>query len=161
MSATIDVDIGGTFTDCFVTYGATRIWCKTRTTTYDLSVGMNETIEEAASRLSITTEELLAEAAIIRYSTTLAMNRLIERKGPKLGLLITEGFEDTTLIGRASQWADGVPLKYQRNIAGVDRPEPLIPKELIVGVRERVDSRGEMVRPLDERHLLETDPVPG
>jgi N-methylhydantoinase A/oxoprolinase/acetone carboxylase beta subunit len=155
MSATIDVDIGGTFTDCFVTYGATRIWCKTRTTTYDLSVGMNETIEEAASRLSITTEELLAEAAIIRYSTTLAMNRLIERKGPKLGLLITEGFEDTTLIGRASQWADGVPLKYQRNIAGVDRPEPLIPKELIVGVRERVDSRGEMVRPLDERHLLE------
>ena len=53
MSATIDVDIGGTFTDCFVTYGATRIWCKTRTTTYDLSVGMNETIEEAASRLSV------------------------------------------------------------------------------------------------------------
>ena len=107
MSATIDVDIGGTFTDCYVTHGATRVWCKTRTTTYDLSVGMNETIEEAASRLSITTEELLAEAAIIRYSTTLAMNRLIERKGPKLGLLITEGFEDTTLIGRASQWAMG------------------------------------------------------
>ena len=82
------------------------------------------------------------------------MNRLIERKGPKLGLLITEGFEDTTLIGRASQWSDGVPLKYQRNIAGVDRPEPLIPKELIVGVRERVDSRGEFVRPLDEQDLL-------
>ena len=103
---------------------------------------MNETIEEAASRLSITIEELLAEAAIIRYSTTLAMNRLIERKGPKLGLLITEGFEDTTLIGRASQWADGVPFKYQRNIAGVDRPEPLIDKEMIVGVRQHVDSRG-------------------
>src|SRR5579863_8598239 len=122
MSATIDVDIGGTFTDCYVTHGQRRVWCKTRTTAYDLSVGMNETIDEAATRLGLTTEELLADAALIRYSTTLAMNRLIERKGPRLGLLITEGFEDTTLIGRASQWADGVPLKYQRNIAGVDRP---------------------------------------
>jgi N-methylhydantoinase A/oxoprolinase/acetone carboxylase beta subunit len=154
VSATIDVDIGGTFTDCYVAREGTRVWCKTRTTTYDLSVGMNETIEEAASRLGITTEQLLADAEIIRYSTTLAMNRLIEHKGPRLGLLITEGFEDTTLIGRASQWSDGVPLKHQRNIAGVDRPEPLVPKELIVGVRERVDSRGVVVRPLDERHLL-------
>ncbi len=154
MKATIDVDIGGTFTDCYVTHGDRRVWCKTRTTAYDLSVAMNETIEEGATRLGISTEELLADASIIRYSTTLAMNRLIERKGPKLGLLITEGFEDTTLIGRASQWSDGVPLKYQRNIAGVDRPEPLIPKELIVGVRERVDSRGEVVRPLDEQDLL-------
>ena len=154
MNATIDVDIGGTFTDCYVTHEGRRVWCKTRTTAYDLSVGMNETIEEAATRLGVTTEELLADAAIIRYSTTLAMNRLIERKGPKLGLLITEGFEDTTLIGRASQWSDGVPLKYQRNIAGIDRPEPLIPKELIVGVRERVDSNGQILRPLDEQDLL-------
>jgi len=154
VKATIDVDIGGTFTDCYVTHGSRRVWCKTRTTAYDLSVGMNETIEEAATRLGVTTEELLGDATLIRYSTTLAMNRLIERTGPRLGLLITEGFEDTTLIGRASQWADGVPLKYQRNIAGVDRPEPLIPKELIVGVRERVDSTGRIVRPLDEQHLL-------
>jgi N-methylhydantoinase A/oxoprolinase/acetone carboxylase beta subunit len=153
VSATIDVDIGGTFTDCYVSYEDQRVWCKTRTTTYDLSVGMNETIDEAASRLGIAIEDLLGKAEIIRYSTTLAMNRLIERKGPKLGLLITEGFEDTTLIGRASQWADGVPLKYQRNIAGVDRPEPIIPKELIVGVRERVDSLGNIVRPLDEEDL--------
>jgi N-methylhydantoinase A/oxoprolinase/acetone carboxylase beta subunit len=154
VNATIDVDIGGTFTDCYVTHGDRRVWCKTRTTAYDLSVAMNETIEEGATRLGISTEQLLADATIIRYSTTLAMNRLIERKGPKLGLLITEGFEDTTLIGRASQWSDGVPIKYQRNIAGIDRPEPLIGKELIVGVRERVDSRGEIVRPLDEQDLL-------
>ena len=154
MKATIDVDIGGTFTDCYLTHGDRRVWCKTRTTAYDLSVAMNETIEEGAARLGISTEQLLADAEIIRYSTTLAMNRLIEHKGPKLGLLITEGFEDTTLIGRASQWSDGVPIKYQRNIAGIDRPEPLIGKELIVGVKERVDSRGKIVRPLDEDDLL-------
>ena len=82
MNATIDVDIGGTFTDCYVTHGDRRVWCKTRTTAYDLSVAMNETIEEGATRLGISTEQLLADATIIRYSTTLAMNRLIERKGP-------------------------------------------------------------------------------
>jgi N-methylhydantoinase A/oxoprolinase/acetone carboxylase beta subunit len=154
MSSAIDIDIGGTFTDCYVTRDGERIWCKTRTTAYDLSVGMNEAIAEAASRLGLDVNDLLAETEIIRYSTTLAMNKLIERKGPKLGLLITEGFEDTTLIGRGSQWSDGIPIKHQRNIARVERPEPLIPKKLIVGVKERVDSRGEIMRPLDEDDLL-------
>ena len=154
MSGSIDIDIGGTFTDCYISHDDHHTWCKTRTTTYDLSVGMNEAIAEAAARLGLDVDLLLADTEIIRYSTTLAMNRLIERKGPKLGLLITEGFEDTTLIGRGSQWSDGIPLKYQRNIARVERPEPLVPKELIVGVKERVDSRGETVRPLDEHDLL-------
>jgi N-methylhydantoinase A/oxoprolinase/acetone carboxylase beta subunit len=154
VSGSIDIDIGGTFTDCYISHDDHHTWCKTRTTTYDLSVGMNEAIAEAAARLGLDVDRLLADTEIIRYSTTLAMNRLIERKGPKLGLLITEGFEDTTLIGRGSQWSDGIPLKYQRNIARVERPEPLVPKELIVGVKERVDSRGETVRPLDEHDLL-------
>ena len=83
------------------------------------------------------------------------MNRLIERKGPKLGLLVTEGFEDTTLIGRGTSWADGLPVKHQRNIARISRPEPLIPKELIVGIKERVDSEGTIVRPLHEEDLLD------
>jgi N-methylhydantoinase A/oxoprolinase/acetone carboxylase beta subunit len=154
MKAAIDIDIGGTFTDCYVTYDGRRVWCKTRTTTYDLSVGMNEVIEEAARRLGVDVATLLAETEIIRYSTTLAMNRLIERKGPKLGLLITEGFEDTTIIGKGTQWADGLPVKFQRNLARIQRPEPLIPKELIVGVKERVDSTGAVVRPLDEEDLI-------
>lgn len=155
MTASIDIDIGGTFTDCYVSYGERRVWCKTRTTTYDLSVGMNEAIAEAAGRLGVDVGALLAETEIIRYSTTLAMNRLIERKGPKLGLLVTEGFEDTTLIGRGTQWADGIPPKHQRNIARIRRPDPLVPKELIVGVKERVDSTGTVVRPLHEDDLVE------
>ncbi len=155
MNASIDIDIWGTFTDCYVTYDSRRVWCKTRTTTYDLSIGMNEAIAEAASRLELDSGTLLADTEIIRYSTTLAMNRLIERKGPNLGLLMTEGVEDTTLIGRGTQWADGIPAKYQRNLARIERPDPIIPKELIVGVKERVNSEGEIVRPLDEEDLLE------
>ncbi len=154
MSASIEIDIGGTFTDCYVRAGARETWCKARTTPFDLSQGMTRAIGDAAARLGCSAEELLAETAIIRYSTTLAMNKLIERKGPRLGLITTEGFEDTVLVGRASQWSDGIPFKEQRNIAGADKPEPLIPRTLTVGVKERVDYRGEILRPLDESHLL-------
>lgn len=155
MTAAIDIDIGGTFTDCYVTLGERRVWCKTRTTAFDLSVGMNEAIAEAAGRLGVGIDALLAETGIIRYSTTLAMNRLIERTGPRLGLLVTAGFEDTTLIGRGTQWADGIPVKHQRNIARIGRPVPLIGKDLIVGVNERVDSTGAIVRPLHEDSLID------
>jgi N-methylhydantoinase A/oxoprolinase/acetone carboxylase beta subunit len=154
MRASIEIDIGGTFTDCYVRSDEREVWCKARTTPFDLSQGMSRAIDDAAARLGLSTGGLLAGTDIIRYSTTLAMNKLIERKGPRLGLIITEGFEDTVLVGRASQWSDGIPFKEQRNIAGADKPLPLIPRALTVGVKERVDYRGQVLRPLDEAHLL-------
>jgi N-methylhydantoinase A/acetophenone carboxylase len=154
MTSSVEIDIGGTFTDCYVRLDDREVWCKARTTPFDLSQGLSRVIADAAERLGLTASELVSQAQILRYSTTLAMNKLIERKGPRLGLIMTEGFEDTVLIGRASQWSDGIPFKEQRNIAGADKPQPLIPKDLTVGVKERVDYRGEIVRPLDEDHFL-------
>lgn len=154
MSSSVEIDIGGTFTDCYVRLEDREVWCKARTTPFDLSQGMSRAIDEAAVHLGLSKEELLSRAEILRYSTTLAMNKLIERKGPRLGMIMTEGFEDTVLIGRASQWSDGIPFKAQRNIAGADKPVPIIPKHLTVAVKERVDYRGEVLRPLDEDHFL-------
>ena len=154
MTSSVEIDIGGTFTDCYVRLDDREVWCKARTTPFDLSQGLSRAIADAAERLGLTASELVSQTQILRYSTTLAMNKLIERKGPRLGLIMTEGFEDTVLIGRASQWSDGIPFKEQRNIAGADKPQPLIPKDLTVGVKERVDYRGEIVRPLDEDHFL-------
>ena len=151
----IDIDIGGTFTDCFITRNGEQVWCKTRTTAYDLSVCLMQAIEEGADRLDLEVENLLAETEIIRYSTTLAMNKLIERVGPKLALITTHGFEDTIFIGRCSQWADGIPFKFARNIARIRRPEPLIDKSMVVGAKERIDSNGEVIYPLDEEKFLE------
>jgi len=151
----IDIDIGGTFTDCFITRNGEQVWCKTRTTAYDLSVCLMQAIEEGADRLDLEVEDLLAETEIIRYSTTLAMNKLIERVGPKLALITTHGFEDTIFIGRCSQWADGIPFKFARNIARIQRPEPLIDKSMVVGAKERIDSTGEVIYPLDEEKFLE------
>jgi N-methylhydantoinase A/oxoprolinase/acetone carboxylase beta subunit len=154
VSSSVEIDIGGTFTDCYVRLEDREVWCKARTTPFDLSQGMSRAIDDAAVHLGVSKEELLSRAEILRYSTTLAMNKLIERKGPRLGMIMTEGFEDTVLVGRASQWSDGIPFKAQRNIAGADKPAPIIPKHLTVGVKERVDYRGEVLRPLDEDHFL-------
>ena len=154
MSSSVEIDIGGTFTDCYVRLEDREVWCKARTTPFDLSQGMSRAIDDAAVHLGLSKEELLSRAEILRYSTTLAMNKLIERKGPRLGMIMTEGFEDTVLVGRASQWSDGIPFKAQRNIAGADKPAPIIPKHLTVGVKERIDYRGEVLRPLDEDHFL-------
>jgi N-methylhydantoinase A/oxoprolinase/acetone carboxylase beta subunit len=154
VSGSIEIDIGGTFTDCYARLDGAETWCKTRTTPFDLSQGMAKAIDDAAGRLGVETQDLLESTGIIRYSTTLAMNKLIEHKGPKLGYITTEGFEDTLLVGRGSQWSDGLPFKEQRNIAAAVKPQPLIPKTLTVGVKERVDSRGEVLRPLDEDTFL-------
>jgi N-methylhydantoinase A/oxoprolinase/acetone carboxylase beta subunit len=148
--ATIDIDIGGTFTDCFIRYGDHEVMSKSPTTGYDLSVGFMKAIERGAEQLDLTLEDILRSTQVIRYSTTVAMNKLIERKGPKLGLIVTEGFEDITFIGKGSQWQDGISSQEARNIAKVDKPEPLVPRERVVGVKERIDYTGRVVRPLDE-----------
>ncbi|MCS0494676.1 hydantoinase/oxoprolinase family protein [Ancylobacter sp. MQZ15Z-1] len=155
MTTAIDIDIGGTFTDCYIARGEESVWCKARTTAYDLSVCTLQAIEEGAAKLDLSVEQLLAETGIVRYSSTIAMNKLIQRNGPKVALITTHGFEDTIFIGRCSQWADGLPFKTTRNIARMKRPEPLVDRVMVVGVAERVDSTGEVIYPLDEARFLE------
>jgi N-methylhydantoinase A/acetophenone carboxylase len=118
-------------------------------------VCFSRVIEEGAGALGLKIEELLPGVDMIRYSTTIAMNRLIERKGPRLGLITTEGHEDVVLIGRGAQWIDGTRVQERRNLAIQHKPDPLVPRDMIVGVKERVDSRGTVIRPLDENDVRE------
>lgn len=152
---TIDIDIGGTFTDCYLRYGDRIITAKAPTTTYDLSIGFLKAIDGAAKEMDVTPEVLLREIDSLRYSTTLAMNRLIERKGPRLCLIATRGFEDLIFMGRATSWQDGLTMKEKRTIPLMDKPEPLIPRELVIGVGERVDSFGKVIMPLNEEDFRE------
>jgi N-methylhydantoinase A/acetophenone carboxylase len=151
----IDIDVGGTFTDLVLTYEGQTVIRKVSTTPYDLSVCFSNVIEEGAQALGMRMEELLPAVDMIRYSTTIALNRLLERKGPRLGLITTEGHEDTTLLGRGAQWIDGTRVQERRNLSIQKKPHPLIPREMIVGVKERVDSSGHVLRPLDEKDVRE------
>ncbi|MCR3721948.1 MULTISPECIES: hydantoinase/oxoprolinase family protein [Prauserella salsuginis group] len=156
MGATMDVDIGGTFTDCLVTLDDGRTAAiKTPTTKHRLAAGFMKTVQQAAAEFDLTMEELLRRTDIVRYSTTVAMNTLIQRNGPKLALISTAGHEDVLRIARAASWTDSTLSQEIRNVAQIDKPAPLVERSLVVGARERVDCFGRVVQPLDEEHFLQ------
>ena len=78
--------------------------------------------------------------AEVSHGSTVATNALLERKGARTALLVTEGFEDMLEIGRQNR-----PALYD---FGVERPPQLVPPELRIGVPERLGSQGEVVVPL-------------
>ena len=155
MKSYIDIDTGGTFTDAFVMLDGKVVYTKSPTTPNRLSEGIMKALEAAAGELDISIDELLKTMETFRFSTTYATNALIQKIGPKLGLITTKGFEDMLVIGKGSSWADKMTVKEMRNVARVVKPKPLISREMTVGVNERIDSQGEIIRPLDEDDVIE------
>jgi N-methylhydantoinase A len=95
MKFTIDIDNGGTFTDGFFTGDGRIEWVKVDTTPHDLTVCFLRCIEEGAGKFGLTVPQLLHETEVIRFSTTHATNTLIQRSGPRLGLIVTKGYEES------------------------------------------------------------------
>jgi len=156
MGLSINIDIGGTFTDFFSEQDGEKIWItKTPTTHYDLSVGFMKGIKDLARESGQSLQDFLNRTEAVRYCTTLGTNALIERTGPKLGLITTAGFEDTIFLGRARSWADGISTQENKDLSRIQKPKPLIPREMVVGVRERGDSFGQVICPLKREEILE------
>lgn len=153
LNNTISIDIGGTFTDCFVLHDGRTAAGKAATTRHRLAVGFDQAIAECARKLGLDPDALVAGTDIVRYATTLAMNALLERKGPRLGLITTAGFEDTVFIGRGAQWHDGVPVELKRLVARGRRPDPVVPRHMVVGLSERIDDEGKIIVPLDRQEV--------
>ncbi len=155
MTYTVNVDVGGTFMDFFVSKGADYATIKVPTTHYELGVGFMRGLEECADAVDEPFESFLKKTEVIKYSTTIGTNALIERDGPKLGLITTRGFEDTIFIGRGRQWADGLGEADVQNITRIEKPDPLIPRKLVVGIRERINYAGRVLEPLKRDDVLE------
>ena len=68
----IDLDIGGTFTDCYVSYDGGYTIGKSSTTRYDVSVGALRAIEAAGETVGLSLEQLLDDCTSVSYSTTIA-----------------------------------------------------------------------------------------
>lgn len=156
MSYTVGIDVGGTFTDFYCAHeGGGFHTAKTPTTHYDLSVGFMRGMGLLAKGLKLKLPEFLSGLSSVRYSTTVGTNALIERTGPKLGLITTAGFEDTIFIGRGRSWADGLGWQQGRDLARIEKPAPLIDPQMVVGVRERIDYAGKIIAPLSREEVLE------
>jgi N-methylhydantoinase A len=82
------------------------------------------------------------------HGTTVGTNALIERTGCRVGLLTTEGFEDTPYIQRINR-------KVLYDLSWT-KPEPLVAsRRLCLGVKERLSASGEVLREVNEQHLRE------
>ena len=156
MGYSIDIDIGGTFTDMFAAQDGKNVRIsKTPTTHYDLSVGFMRGLKEMAAQFGVGLDDLLSGTEAVRYCTTLGTNALIEKTGPKLGLITTAGFEDAIFLGRGRSWADGISSQENKDLSRIRKPEPLISRDMVVGVGERIDSFGQVVSPLNKEDVLE------
>ncbi|MBI1238562.1 MAG: hydantoinase/oxoprolinase family protein [Alphaproteobacteria bacterium] len=146
----VSVDIGGTFTDCSLVWDGKFVEAKSLTTHHNLALGFNRSLENAYQQLGLTLAEVMESVDSVRYATTLGTNALIERKGPKVGLITTAGFESMVPLSRGRGYGEGLPDRLQRDLPMAERPEPIVPIRMIVGIRERVAENGEIVLGIDE-----------
>jgi N-methylhydantoinase A len=149
MSSVVAVDSGGTFTDCVVLDGGGQTTrAKASSTPPRFEEGVLNAVTEAAARLDLTLEELLADTSLFAHGTTVATNILITRTGPKTALLTTRGHEDAILIGRTSQKVAGLTESEIIDVARLSKADPIVPRSRIVGIDERVGRSGRVIAPL-------------
>jgi N-methylhydantoinase A len=143
----VGVDIGGTFTDVVfldATSGELR-FAKVPTTPADRADGFFNGI---AKGLSQDGRDPAAVRSIF-HGSTIATNAVLEGAGARMGLLTTQGFRDMLEIGRA--YIPGIFTNYMR----WQKPERLVPLELVREIPERLAVDGSVVRPLDEAEARE------
>ncbi len=152
----VAVDIGGTFTDCFMVWNEHTIQSKALTTHHNLALGFREALQAGCAKLNLDMQDVLSEVDSVRYATTLGTNALIQRKGPKVALLVSAGFESSVPLSRGRGYGEGLDFRAQQDLPGACRPDALVPIPMIAGVRERLDAVGNVLMALDEDHLRET-----
>lgn len=140
----LGVDIGGTFTDGVLIdehTGAITI-DKVLTTRDDPSRGFLEVTRRLARRES----GAPAELRYIIHATTVATNAILERRGARAGLLVTQGFRDILEIARQ--------VRHELYNLQTDKPPALIARRDCLEVPERLDHHGTVLLPLDEAAVL-------
>ena len=138
MTQIVGVDVGGTFTDLvlFDTETDSVKIAKVSSTPENQAFGVMSALESAGT----TMEDVLT----IIHGTTVTTNALLERKISRVGLITTQGFRDVLELGRRTR-----PKPY--GMTGSF--ECIIPRELRLEVRERVDCDGEIVEVLNEEDV--------
>lgn len=135
----IAIDTGGTFTDCVWMEGGLLRTLKVFSTPDDPSRAISEALRKIGAAAGVT----------LLHGTTVGTNSLLQRKGARVALITTAGFEDVIEIGRQAR-----PRLYDFFF---DRIEPLVARDLRFGVRERVDAEGKILEhpPDDELARLQ------
>ena len=136
----IGVDTGGTFTDIVMRMGADLFTHKVLSTPQNPALAVIQGVSEI---LHIHDPD--AERLDIVHGSTVATNALLERRGARIALVTTKGFEDVLEIGRQAR-----PNLYD---FFVERPAPLVPADRRFGISERTLHTGEIQTEIELGHL--------
>ena len=138
----LGVDVGGTFTDLLLLDNETgEFWRhKTPSTPHDSSEGILNGVNAITQQAQIDAGEI----EFFLHGTTVATNAVLEGKGARVGLIVTEGYLDVMQIARSF-----VPGGLAAWIVW-PKPTPLAHLEDTIDVPGRMDAAGKEVRPLDE-----------
>ena len=144
----IGIDTGGTFTDVVAVdeTSGEMFTTKTPSTPGDPSMGVLDGIRKILELIARATPAPHAAPAVaaVSHGTTVATNALLQERFPGLGLITTQGFRHVLEIARQA-----VPRGYGNSYFWV-KPERVVPLHLVREVPERLNFRGEVLRPFDE-----------
>jgi len=128
--AILGIDVGGTFTDAVLLHQSALYTAKvpTRPAQEESVVAAAQLVLEQAG---------LPPIERFTHGTTVATNALLERTGARTAFVCTEGFEHILHLRRQNR-----AHLYRLD---VDHPEPLVPLERCLGVRERIGPEGVVV----------------
>jgi len=152
----IGVDTGGTFTDCVVLAGGQVKVLKVFSTPADASSAIVQGVlvlagDEIRPRHRRGKDhwprrrEAAPSILEVIHGTTVGTNSLLERRGARVALITTKGFEDLLEIGRQAR-----PRLYDLN---VQREPPLAPRALRFGVKERIGADGKILLPVSDAEI--------
>ena len=153
------IDAGGTMTDTFIVdRDGGFVVGKAQTTPEDEAVGFMASTRDALSYWGVPADAALPRIASGIYSGTAMLNRLLERKGRRIGVIVTGGMEDMLRLERGIQTYLGYSYSDRLHVATHFHNEPLVPRERVKGVRGRIDMFGDEAIPLydeDARRAVE------
>src|SRR5262245_33438907 len=142
MTDTFLVDEGGAF-----------VVGKAQTTPEDESAGFMASAEDALGQWESTPEEAFPAVVSGIYSGTAMLNRLLSRQGRRIGAIVTAGQEDYLQLERGIQTYLGYSYADRLHVATHHHNQPIVERELMKGVRGRIDVLGQEVLPLREEDV--------
>ena len=159
----VATDVGGTCTDTVVFAAGEPIRLgKALSTPPNFADGVLDSIRSAAQTMDLSLQDMLAQTKLFVHGSTVVDNTDLTRAGSKVGLITTRGFEDTLLMTRGAygRWG-GLTEDRIKHPVKTNRPPSLVEPDCIVGVAERVDYKGAILRSSTPRRSGTRGPVPG
>jgi acetone carboxylase, beta subunit len=147
----LGVDAGGTMTDTiFIDRAGRFVIGKAQTTPEDESLGFAESAADALRYWGSTPDEAFPGILTGVFSGTSMLNRLVQRKGARVGLIVTRGMEDSLRLERGVQTWLGYSYADTFHVVTHAHNEPLVPQARVRGVGGRIDADGDEAIPLYE-----------